>query len=476
MARLVGRLSLAPLLGLCALQAAACFHDPGYRTLVPSMEAADGFVVRDVRVFTATDAGVLERQDVFVDGDRITRVEPTGTRRSGRRRVIDGRGRTLLPGLIDLHVHISMTSAPSWYPVQPDVAQNLQSYVYAGVTRVLDLGGPVDVVASWAERSREGDVIAPRIHYAGRLGAAPGGYPLSMVSVFMPPPIDRIFGARLAAELTDAASARAFVRDNAWYGAQAIKVARDEVPVGGVVLPEARVAEVVEAAHARGLPVFVHVGTVDDALAAARAGADVLAHVPYRGPITPAQAARICAGGRGVTTTLGAWERPTAMQRGEVAWSALTEEIESAEVLRQYREINAHADDHGPRVAQWAMAVARDDNRPANLRALLDAGCRLLVASDSAIPGSTAGSSLHEELALLQRLGIEPERLLRAVTADAADFLRAERAGRIAEGFDADLLLVEGNPLDDVEHTARIAEVALRGRLVHRQRPPPASP
>jgi len=407
-----------------------------------------------------------------VEDGRIVSVESTTAERSSSHVVIQGRGRTLLPGFIDLHTHISTTSAPYWYATLPDVDHNLEAYLYAGVTRVLDLGGAPAQLQEQSARARSGAMPSPHIYYAGRTGGAPGGYPSTMASIFLPWPLDHLLRTQLAAALHDRADARAFVQDNVEHGAHVIKIVRDEAPRGAPVLSDELLRDVVEAAHASDRLVFVHVGTAEDALAAAAAGADVLAHLPYRGPISEEQAALICEGGRGVIPTLGAWERPAAVERGEKKVSALMRKIESEEVLLALGEMTEHTGDLGPEIQTWGEAATTDRNRPENLRRVLAAGCRLLIGSDSSVPGTTPGASLHEELVLLQEVGIEPAVLLQAVTADAAAVLgEDDDVGRIAPGFVADLLLVEGRPDEDVRHTANIAEVILGGRLVHRMEP-----
>jgi hypothetical protein len=98
-------------------------------------------------------------------------------------------------------------------------------------------------------------------------------------------------------------------------------------------------------------------------------------------------------------------------------------------------------------------------------RALHDAGARLLLGTDTSNPFVIAGFAVHEELALLVEAGLTPFEALRAGTADAAEFLHAEREfGRVAPGLRADLILVDGNPLADVHNAARASGVVLRGQ------------
>jgi imidazolonepropionase-like amidohydrolase len=105
------------------------------------------------------------------------------------------------------------------------------------------------------------------------------------------------------------------------------------------------------------------------------------------------------------------------------------------------------------------------------VRALRDAGARLMLGTDETNPFIVAGFSVHDELALLVDAGLSPYEALRAATAVPADFLvRRGDFGRVREGARADLLLIEGNPLDDVDHVRRPVGVMARGNWLAREK------
>ena len=97
------------------------------------------------------------------------------------------------------------------------------------------------------------------------------------------------------------------------------------------------------------------------------------------------------------------------------------------------------------------------------MKRLHDAGAKLLAGSDAGIDVVAAGSSLHDELAEFVRAGLTPYEALRIATVRAAEFLERPRLGTIAAGSDAELLLVNGNPLADIGRARAIAGVVLRG-------------
>jgi imidazolonepropionase-like amidohydrolase len=102
-------------------------------------------------------------------------------------------------------------------------------------------------------------------------------------------------------------------------------------------------------------------------------------------------------------------------------------------------------------------------NRRVFVKRLYDAGAKLLAGSDAGIDVVPAGAGLHEELAEFVRSGLSPYEALRIATVSAAEFLGRESLGTIAAGMDAELLLVNGNPLADVRNARAIAGLVMRG-------------
>src|SRR5256885_11067634 len=107
-----------------------CVHFPSYRGLVSLPAQKPGTIlIRDVRVFDGLEAKAGEHQDVFISGGKIEKIGPAGTA-SEADLVIDGRGLTPLPGLIDLHAHLTLTAAPPRDPVLPKPAHHAQAHLY----------------------------------------------------------------------------------------------------------------------------------------------------------------------------------------------------------------------------------------------------------------------------------------------------------------------------------------------------------
>jgi imidazolonepropionase-like amidohydrolase len=174
---------------------------------------------------------------------------------------------TLLPGLVDAHVHAALA--------------DLGTIRAGGIAAVWDLGGVPQTLKDLAARAEHPDTGLPRIRYAGPFLIAPGGYPS-----------DRAWApAGSCREITSAADAGAAVAEAWTAGATLIKVTAH---AGGPTLPQPTLRALVDAAHAANLPVVVHAEGPGTVAAAFEAGADLLAHTPWTEPL-PDSLVRACA-------------------------------------------------------------------------------------------------------------------------------------------------------------------------------------
>ncbi|MFD5826147.1 amidohydrolase family protein [Lentzea sp. NPDC060358] len=331
--------------------------------------------------------------------------------------VVDARGGTVLPGLVDTHVHL--------------VPGALEQSLAFGVTTVLDMFSKPDVVAA-ARRRAAGDDVAD-VRSSGIGATAPGGHP-SLVYAPIP-------------TLTSAAEAGGFVADRVAEGADHLKVVSG---VGGQwpALDDATVTALVTAAHARGLLVVGHVSSVAGVEQVVAAGVGVVAHVPVDAPLGDALIARIAAAGIAVGPTLATVENTL----GEPGGAAVAADPRLAGVLGDtwVRRLSEDV----PQFGGPPYARAED-----TVRRLAEAGVTLLAGTDAPNPGTVFGASLHRELELLVRCGLRPARALAAATSVPARVFGLADRGRIAPGLRADLVLVSGDPLADITATRAIERI-----------------
>ncbi|MEU7143964.1 amidohydrolase family protein [Nocardia sp. NPDC046473] len=355
----------------------------------------------------------------FADG-QITECAATSAARTGDE-VIDAAGATVLPGLIDTHVHL----------VPGALAQSLTF----GVTTVLDMFSKPDLVAG-AKEQADSHLDVADVRSSGVGATAPGGHPSLMYAPFP--------------TLTAPQEAEQFVTERIAEGSDYLKIFSG---TGGLwpALDSETIKALVTAAHARGLVVVAHVSSTAGVAEVVTAGVDVVAHVPVDAELDNALVERIAAAGIVVGPTLATVENALGEQGG-------------AAVLGDPRLAEALGDAWSRRLASGASGLRGGKMPPysraeATVRRLVDAGVAVLAGTDAPNPGTVFGASLHRELELLVRCGISPAQALTAATTEPARVFGLADRGRIAPGQRADLLLVSGDPLTDITATRNIERI-----------------
>ncbi len=456
MRRLLGVAATLLAIGTSACSGSGCTGGPGEGRQLG--EATD-FLVHDVAVFDADQGALVPHQDVEVRRGQIAAVRPTGDPLPAGLQRIDGTGRTLLPGFIDAHTHLGSPVAPPGKLVTPDPPKNLAAWHRAGVTTVMDMGGLVAANRALAEKP---DLAAPRIFSAPKPITVRGGHPLVVAQDLLPWPVSGM--AKGFVIQVDGPDDAAKAIDQATDGdPDYIKIICDELPPGAPQLDAPTLTALVAEAHARDLRAVVHIGDEEDALAAVRAGADLLAHGVWRGGLSDAGLAELAASGIPVIPTLygfmatqqlgaGTWQ-PTELDRA-LGWGDASDAIAGPAGLefRTYDALSSFVD-------------SIDADMPAVTRRMHDAGVPILVGTDAPLPAVWPGSGFHRELLALQDAGIPAPQVLLGATARPADWLGRD-LGRITRGAPADLVLVEGDPTTDVAAAGDIVEVWRMGRRI----------
>lgn len=374
---------------------------------------------------------------VVINGARIQAVggaAPAGAA------VIDARGATLLPGLIDSHVHTDM--------------DGLRDALQFGVTTELEMQG------RWSARQRK--EISERNDIADLrspgMGVTPkGGHPSEYISSsgsllirllcrlpfvfrFVRTPGEAVkFVDRQVAGGAD--YIKIFIEDGSCIGFPGLPALNDDV-----------LKAAVNEAHRRDRLAIVHVTTAKAAKQAIDAGADGLGHLFFDRPATPELIADIASSGAFVIPTLVTL---SAAFGNNAAWLAADERVR-ARLGRKWLDSLSRSMNVYPQ--------GKLEDAYAAIRALRDAGVDILAGSDVSEPipmlgGLAHGASLHHELQLLVAAGLTPAEALRAATSTPARRFGLAGRGKIAPGARADLLLVDGDPLADIADTLSIRAV-----------------
>ena len=403
---------------------------------------------------------VQPEMTVIVQDGRFAVVRPaalvTAADLAGARR-IDGRGRYLMPGLVDMHVHLEggVTVTPNGLREASNDrgrgAAALASYLYSGVTSIYDAGNVPDYIFGLRNEERAGRIAAPRIFATGGIVTYPGSHGSGPGSV----DIDAWPAGRQALDglLERKPDVVKLTLEERGWGA------RPMIPA----LPDELLRSIIRRINEAGFRTTVHVSSELRAAQAIFAAADTLAHPVIQGPASEQYFRLLAAKGTPVVTTLTIGENYSRLvEQPEYLDEPLYRKSLSAEQISALRGSTRDA----WRESLWThwmklmTPVAME-----NLRKLHEAGGVLVLGTDQ-----TLGPAVHRELELLQQAGIPAAALTRIATLNGAIFLgRAAQAGSIEAGKEADALLLSKDPTRDIRNARRIEQVMKAGKLIDRE-------
>lgn len=447
-----------------------------------AQEPAVAFV--DVALVPLDSAHVVGHQTVVVQAGRVAQIGsaaevpvPADAQR------VDGRGRFLMPGLADMHVHLAHPETDQFF--HDGNRQALALFLAHGVTTVRNMWGSPGLLAL-RDSVRRGDVLGPRLLTASPLVDGRGQY--GGASPFE----DETW--RLVAETPE--QARAAVR-------QAHAAGYDFVKAYSQLSPGAYRA-VLDEAEAVGVPVVGHVPwsvglarVLTDPRQASVEHVDPFAALaeasdsPVRdstqwwwrgfGPPAYADPERLAVAAE-VAAASGIWFSPTLLT---TEWYSAPQprtlaRLDDPDLVRltppaQRAAWRGYAEGFAANYAAWGVDMAAHRAFALALaRALHEAGSRVMLGTDDTPALAVHGAAVHDELALWVEAGLTPFEALRLATVNAHAFLRehglGEGTGTVAEGEPADLVLLGADPLADVAHARRIEGVVVRGRYLDRTR------
>jgi len=407
-------------------------------SLLPAQSGDSAYVIRNVRVFDGES--VAERQTVVISEGRIATVGDSSVAVPAGAQEIAGDGRTLLPGLIDAHVHLPLFGA----------AGALQQNLAFGVTTAIVLGTNQQGMSQVKQIAAADSFDVASILTAGPVATAPGGHPTQMEGGARPGSIPT---------LSAPGEAEAFVAARLAEGSDFIKIIYDDIASYGEPLPmldEATVAALVKAAHARERIAIAHIGTESHARSAITAGVNGLAHLFEGATVTPEFGRFAAKHGVFVIPTLSTLYSGCGKPDGP---SLLKDPDTMKHVKPQFRSLLDMPS---------SPAKLSCDALPQTVRQLAAAGVPILTGTDAPYPGLTYGASLHRELEHLVNAGLTPTAALAAATSAVARAFRMNDRGRIRTGMRADLVLVEGDPTKQIRDTRNIVAIWKRGVRVER--------
>lgn len=405
-------------------------------------------IVENGRVIIG-DGTVLERGTVVVGDDRILSVTEGPVEAPGARR-IDASGKTVLPGLIDSHVHFLIWDLSSWPPgdstFEPPLGKGLENkrsaYLEVGITTVVSTGDFWPSVGQVRDRIRAGELAGPRVFTAGPAFTAPGGHPAATVCSWVAEVDEarRWCRAHGTVEVETPQAARAAVARLAREGVDLIKMVYDTInPPVAEHLETDVMREIVAAAHEHGLKAYAHINEVGKAIAGVEAGLDGLVHTPF------------------VMVEEGERERLAEVMH-ENGVTAVTTAL-----LLEFLRDGAARRGNDERAAWYDGSLQK---RLETIRRIAETDASLVVLGTDT-PVLPPGDAFHGEVRLMAQAGLSPGQILRAATRNAAAHIgRLDDLGTLEHGKLADLIVVDGDPTADIGAIRNVEVVVKGGEVV----------
>jgi imidazolonepropionase-like amidohydrolase len=406
---------------------------------------------------------------VVVSGDRIADVGPSSKIAVPKNtKTIDARGKWIIPGLIDAHVHFFQSGDLYTRPDVIDLRQRVPyerelawirkrlpytfaRYLCSGVTSVVDAGGPFANfdVRAMARRTR----AAPRVVVAGPL-----------ISTVAPDDLETSDPAVI--EVTNPEQAVALVRRELARKPDLIKIWFIRGPDVELDHAVKIVEAVVKASHAADVRVAVHATELETAKAAVGAGSDILVHSVSDQPVDDEFVQMVKERGVIYTTTIVVLEGYAEVLGQKINLTDIERSCGDAKVIASWADLAKIPENQLPLYARFPPRFTEKAVVLANLKRMHEAGAIVAAGTDAGNIGTLHGPSLHREFELMAEAGLTPMQIIVDATRNAARvFSPNPQIGTIEPGKLADLLILDADPLADIANARQINKVIKGGHV-----------
>lgn len=386
----------------------------------------------------------VEDAAVILQGNKIQYAGPASSAKvPPGAQVIDGKGKSVMPGLADMHVHLQ----GGWDGISVDLLgyqRYLNAMLYAGITTVLDTGDYQPWILQLRQEAASGRLLSPRIYCTGAMiDAADPAWP----------------------DLAYALSSRTQIPELV----QRDKQAAVDLIKGYANLSDRMLRRLVDQAHKEKIRVVIDQWERNGSPDLVQTGIDGFAHAPTR-KMTADDIQLIHERGLFVITTLTVEEYSARRRLAEVKFldEPLIADTTPPWFLTELRaEATRNLSETEKNDAR--KSAAGFDEMKRNVKKLLDAGVLLAAGTDAPYPGVFQGEAIHHELELLVAAGMTPLQAIRTATSHAARLMHAEEEwGSLQPGRAANVVIVAGNPAERISDTRKIETVIFAGKILDR--------
>ncbi len=440
------------------------------KVLLKKEQSSVSILFEGVNIFNGRDSVLITNKDVLIENGLIKRIADKIEAPEGSNlKRIAAKGKTLMPGLVDAHVHLSGSGAVPWENVSADEEYNLSAYLYAGITTVYDLGGLGSGLEKLANKVEEGKIVGPSLYHAHIPITVKDGHPIPLTEQMLPWPLKSMVNL-ISPTIEGVEEAPKLIEKYLTNDVDYIKIICDQIPPGSPEMSFDQLKALIDAAHKADKKVFVHIGSPENAITAVKAGADVLAHGIWRGKLTPEQADIIATSKIPVIYTIAGFQNVDYINKGKFMPSKLDKHLvpetvlspvtgEKGKDVHQQKVMDKFFEDVSNQSANWQE----------NFKLLLERNVPMLVGTDSGLPGTYAGSTYFQEIDALKLWGLSNYDILRGATyLPSKLFLDNPNFGLVKEGKTANLLLIDGNPLENI-HLLKTPElILLKGDIIEK--------
>jgi imidazolonepropionase-like amidohydrolase len=422
--------------------------------------SAPAVLYEGVRIIPGDDSRPIEAGAILVENGMITKIggksgvnAPRGTVR------VNLTGKTIMPTLINAHGHPGFQRGLTYSAenfTRETIIDDLNRALYFGVAVVQSQGIEKGTVTYQIRADQEsGKLGSARLRIAGRGIGAPNAGPGGAAY------------AGIAYEVTTEEQARKAVRELAAKRVNLVKIWVDDRNGRAPRLAPNLYRAVIDEGHKHGLKVNAHVFYHVDAVDLVNAGIDGFAHLVRDKEMDDELIAAIVRRNVYVMPNLSPeWntyaELPHWLKNGDPLMNLL-EESAPPPVMARLKKAYDNRDPSAVERARTQYAILQH-----SLAKLARANAKIILGSDTGLEDHLFGMSEQHELESMVNAGMSPAQVIVSATSRAAEYLRLNQMGVLATGKEADFLVLDGNPLDDITNTQRISRVYVKGALIDR--------